>query len=421
MAKKLVSGIFYSLDAAEGTFAEKSRKWQILVVLAIIFALIVFSGLIYLASFSHSGIGLPVVGATFGAGILIYIFRRMDSFFLKIERITAKNLTFFYLGLSGLFLLLVGVVAFLVLPVEGSTLPLALIIGSLMITAYLFLIFEVYPILQDRGAPGLITMAGLIIVFAIVYMTAISKYIVPYDPFTLNVGPTTSPPTSEFIFGTTELGQDMLSRVIAGGANMLQVAVLSVTVCFSIGVPIGLIASYYGGIIDRGTSLVMDSIFALPGLILAIALAAMLGPGIVNMAMAIAVIYIPSYFRVVRSQVLTVKELPYVEAAIVLGARNRDILIRYILPNVLPSAVVVMTINFADAVLTAAGLTFVGLGFGIDVPDWGYDLSSGRPILLQVGAWWVITFPGLMIVLLAIGFTLTGEGLNELLTPKLQE
>lgn len=201
---------------------------------------------------------------------------------------------------------------------------------------------------------------------------------------------------------------------------MIQVAALSVVVCFSIGVPLGLMASYQGGATDRIVSLVMDSVFAFPGLVLAIAIAAILGPGVVNMALAIAVVYIPSYFRVVRSQVLTIKELPYVEAAVVMGARNREILTSYILPNVLPSAIVVLSINFADAVLTAAGLTFVGLGLPVDVADWGWDLTFGWEQLIS-GAWWVITFPGLMIVFLALGFTLVGEGFNEILTPKLKE
>ena len=201
---------------------------------------------------------------------------------------------------------------------------------------------------------------------------------------------------------------------------MLQVAIISVAVCFSVGVPMGLAASYRGGLPDRVVSLVMDSIFAFPGLVLAIAIAAILGPGVTNMAMAIAVVYIPSYFRVVRSQVLTVKELPYIEAAIVMGATNRDIIFRYILPNIIPSAVVVMSINFADAVLTAAGLTFVGLGLPVDVPDWGWDLTFGSHEYIT-GKWWSITFPGLMIVVLALGFTLAGEGLNEVLTPKLKE
>jgi len=164
----------------------------------------------------------------------------------------------------------------------------------------------------------------------------------------------------------------------------------------------------------------MDAIFAFPGLILAIAIAAMLGPGVINMALAIAVVSIPSYFRVLRSQVLTIKELPYVEAAKALGARDRDTMLRYVLPNSLPSIIVVMSINFADAVLTAAGLTFVGLGLPIDVADWGWDLTFGWHQLIT-GAWWVITFPGIMIVLLALGFTLVGEGLNEILTPMLKE
>lgn len=201
---------------------------------------------------------------------------------------------------------------------------------------------------------------------------------------------------------------------------MIQVALLSVLFCFVIGVPIGLLASYTGGALDKAVNLVMDSFYAFPGLVLAIAIAAMMGRGVINMALSIGVVYIPSYYRIVRSQVLTIKELPYAEAARATGARGRTILLRYVLPNVLPSIAVVATMNFADAILTAAGLTFVGLGIGIDVPDWGWDLSKGRE-LLPSGAWWVITFPGVMIVLLALGFTLVGEGLSELLNPRLEK
>jgi peptide/nickel transport system permease protein len=138
------------------------------------------------------------------------------------------------------------------------------------------------------------------------------------------------------------------------------------------------------------------------------------------MSLSIAVVYIPSYFRIVRSQVLTIKELTYTEAAKAAGARSRTVMLRYILPNVIPSIVVIATVNFADAILTAAGLTFVGLGVSKTIPDWGYDLTDGRA-LLPSGAWWVITFPGIMIVLLALGFTLIGEGLSELLNPRLEQ
>jgi peptide/nickel transport system permease protein len=201
---------------------------------------------------------------------------------------------------------------------------------------------------------------------------------------------------------------------------MMQVAVVSVLICLVIGVPIGLLSSYAGGVPDKVTSLVMDSVYAFPGLVLAIAIAATLGAGVVNMALSIAVVYIPSYFRVIRSQVLAIKELPYTEAARSIGAKRTTVLLRYILPNVVPSIVVVASVNFADAILTAAGLTFVGLGVEKTIPDWGYDLVDGRA-LLPIGAWWVIAFPGLMIVLLALGFTLIGEGLSELLNPRLEQ
>ena len=169
---------------------------------------------------------------------------------------------------------------------------------------------------------------------------------------------------------------------------------------------------------DRVLSLIMDSIYSFPGLILAIALAALLGAGVLNMSIAIAVVYVPIFFRLVRGQVLSVKEELYVEAARSLGARGWTILWRYIFPNVIPSVVVVFSLNIADAILTEAGLSFVGLGLPPDVPDWGYDLSKGHSFLVA-GHWWMITFPGVMITLVAMGFSLLGEGLSEILNPRL--
>ncbi len=162
----------------------------------------------------------------------------------------------------------------------------------------------------------------------------------------------------------------------------------------------------------------MDSIYSFPGLLLAIAMATMLGPGIFNVAIAISVIYVPTFFRVVRGQVLSIKEELYVEAARSLGAKAVTILTRYIFPNVIPSVVVVFSLNIADAILTEAGLSFVGLGLPPDIPDWGYDLSKGHAFLVA-GYWWMITFPGLMITLVAMGFSLLGEGLSEILNPRL--
>jgi len=276
--------------------------------------------------------------------------------------------------------------------------------------------------LTKRGLAGWLVIFGAAIVTLIIVMTLVSPWISPYDPSTkgINVGKPLTPPNSQFPFGTNDLGQDMLSRVISGGGIMLQVALLSVVICLIIGVPLGLFSSYIGGVLDRAICLVMDSIYAFPGLILAIAIAAMLGRGVTNMALSIAAVYVPSYFRVIRSQVLSIKEMPYIEAAQSIGAKSRTILFNYILPNVVPSIVVVATVNFADAILTAAGLTFIGLGVEVDIPDWGWDLTNGRR-LLPSGVWWVITFPGIFIILLALGFTLMGEGLSELLNPKLGE
>jgi peptide/nickel transport system permease protein len=274
--------------------------------------------------------------------------------------------------------------------------------------------------LAKRGLAGWLVLFGAILTGGVIVMTLISPWIVPYNPSTINTGPILTAPNSQFPLGTDDVGRDMLSRVIAGGGVMLQVAIVSVLVCLVIGVPLGLFSSHTGGLVDRFFSLIMDSIYAFPGLILAIAISLVLGRGVINMALSIAVVYIPSYFRVIRSQVLSIKELPYVEAANATGAKKRTVLSRYILPNVLPSIVVVATVNFADAILTAAGLTFIGMGVPANVADWGWDLSNGQR-LLPSGSWWVITFPGIMIILLALGFTLIGEGLSELLNPRLEQ
>jgi peptide/nickel transport system permease protein len=274
--------------------------------------------------------------------------------------------------------------------------------------------------LAKRGLAGWLVLIGAILTLSIIVLTVVSPWVSPYNPSAINVGHPLLPPTSQFLFGTDDLGRDMFSRVISGGGIMLQVSILSVIVCFIIGVPLGLFSSHTGGVVDKFFNLIMDSVYAFPGLILAIALALVLGRGVINLALSIAVIYIPSYFRVIRSQVLSIKEMPYVEAANAAGAKRRTILARYILPNTIPSIVVVATVNFADAILTAAGLTFIGMGVNATVPDWGWDLSNGRQLLLS-GNWWVIAFPGLMIILLALGFTLMGEGLSELLNPRLEQ
>ncbi|TFG49499.1 MAG: ABC transporter permease subunit [Anaerolineales bacterium] len=224
----------------------------------------------------------------------------------------------------------------------------------------------------------------------------------------------------KYFLGTDNLGRDITSRLIWGARTVLGVAITSALLSSVIGITLGLLSGFVGKGLDRFLSLVMDSLYAFPGLLLAIAMATMLGPGLVNVAVAISVIYIPTFFRVVRGQVLSVKEELYVEAAYSLGAKSWEILTRYIFPNVIASVVVVFSLNIADAILTEAGLSFIGLGLPPDVPDWGYDLSKGHQFLVA-GRWWMITFPGILITLVAVGFSLLGEGLSEILNPRLSD
>ncbi|HDN79049.1 MAG TPA: ABC transporter permease [Chloroflexi bacterium] len=269
------------------------------------------------------------------------------------------------------------------------------------------------------GAEWYITVAGGVILVLVFLMTIFAPLLAPYNPIK-SAGKPFLPPGGEFILGTDHLGRDILSRIIYGSRVVLMVAFLSALFSALVGIPFGLISGFVGGFFDRTLSLIMDSIYSFPGLILAIAMAAMLGPGVLNISIAIAVVYIPTYFRMVRGQVLSVKEELYVEAARSLGAKAGTILWQYIFPNVIPSVVVVFSMNIADAILTEAGLSFLGLGLPPPTPDWGFDLSKGKDFLPR-GYWWLITFPGAMISLVTLGFSLFGEGLNEILNPRLAE
>jgi len=221
------------------------------------------------------------------------------------------------------------------------------------------------------------------------------------------------------VLGTNNIGQDVFSRIIWGTRIALLVAFSAALFALLLGVPLGLIAGFWSGGLERVLTLVMDSLYSFPGLILAIAIAAVLGPGIMNVIVAIATLYVPTYYRIVRGQTLAVKEELYVEAARSLGAKPFSILTRYILPNVIPSLVVIFSVNVADAILTEAGLAFLGLGLPPDTPDWGIDLAAGQDYMRQ--AWWVITFPGLMVLFVTLGFSMLGESLSEILNPKLAE
>jgi len=178
-----------------------------------------------------------------------------------------------------------------------------------------------------------------------------------------------------------------------------------------------MISGYFGGTLDRVISLIMDAIYSFPGLILAMALVLVMGKGVMNMVFAIAVVYIPTYFRVVRGKVMQLREEQYVEAAKALGASDTSVMCTYIAPNTLGSIMAVLPFNIADAILTEAALAFLGFAVNPIMPDWGLDIQIGRGFMLS-GNWWLITFPGLMIVFVVLGFGMLGEGLSDYLAPK---
>jgi len=269
--------------------------------------------------------------------------------------------------------------------------------------------------IMPRGQGIGIVVTGSGMVAFVVVLAVFAPYLTAYDP-TRGVGPSLAGPSADHLMGTTRLGYDVYSRILYGGRTILVVVLLSTLISMIAGIPLGLLSGYFGGVVDRSVSVVMDSIYVFPGLILAIAMAAVLGPGMVNTAVAIAIVYIPTYFRMARGQTFSIKEQTYIEAMRAIGAKASTIMFRHVLPNILPTLTVVFSLNVADAVLTEAGLSFFGLSVPAPIPDWGYDLRAGQPFLPS-GYWWLITFPGLMIIMLAIGFSLIGEGLNELTSP----
>lgn len=273
--------------------------------------------------------------------------------------------------------------------------------------------FDTYPELLAALEGGEVVAAGAT-------STEIEEFLENYPAVVVD-GPVVEgqEEAANFALGTNQLGQDVLSRLIWGTRIAFVIGFAAALFALVIGVPLGLIAGFVGGKLDRGMSLVMDSLYAFPGLILAIAIAAVLGPSVLNVVVAIAVLYIPTYFRIVRGQTLSAKEELYVEAARSIGAKSRVILTRYIYPNVIPSVAIIFSVNVADAILTGAGLSFLGLGLPPDIPDWGIDLARGQESIQT--AWWLITFPGLAVMLVVLSFTMMGEGLMEIFNPKLRE
>lgn len=273
---------------------------------------------------------------------------------------------------------------------------------------------------KKYGVEWWILCAGACIIAAILFMALFPGTLAPFNPHQQDTGPQLASPGGAHLMGTDNLKRDVWSRIVYGSRTILGVSVLAALLSSLAGITLGLLSGYSGGILDRILSLIMDSVYVFPGLILAIAFAAMFGPGIINITLAVAVIYIPTYFRLVRGQTLAIKQELYVEAARAIGASGTTILWKYIFPNVIATTVVVFTLNVADAIMIEAALTYLGLGLPPSIVDWGMDLAMGKKYLPS-GQWWLITFPGMMISLLALGFTMLGEGLAEILNPRLLE
>ncbi len=231
--------------------------------------------------------------------------------------------------------------------------------------------------------------------------------------------PVQDPPSLEHWFGTNQQGYDVFSRTVFGTQAALQVVVVATLLSLVIGVPLGLVSGYLGGRLDRVLLFLMDTIYTLPGLLLSVTVAFVVGRGVFNAAIALSVAYVPQYYRVVRNHTVSVKTELFIEAAQALGASTWQVLSRYLFLNVIQSVPVLFTLNAADAILTLAGLGFLGLGLPEQTAEWGYDLRQSLDGL-STGIWWTTLFPGLAMTLMVVGLSFVGEGLNEFVNPLLR-
>jgi len=271
--------------------------------------------------------------------------------------------------------------------------------------------------LQKMRKEKLAVGAGLFLL--VMFLSAfLAPFFFPYTPDEFDYYNTLSEPSLKHWAGTDEFGRDILARLMFGAKLSLYIGFVSVTLGAVFGVTFGLLAGYYGGWIDSLTMRISDVLFAFPGMLLAIGIIAVLGPGLNNVIIAVAVFSIPAFARIVRGGTLALKESTYVEAARAVGARDRAIMFRHILPGVTGAVIVYFTMRIGTSILTAAGLSFIGLGIEPSIPEWGAMLSSGREYLLA-GEWHLTFFPGFAIFLTVLCFNLLGDGLRDALDPKL--
>ena len=266
---------------------------------------------------------------------------------------------------------------------------------------------------RHRGA-----LIGLLILAALATLAVAAPWISGRDPIRTAPREALQPPGVRFVLGSDQFGRDVASRVLHGARVSLLVGVISVSIAVGLGAPLGLVSGYYGGRLDALIMRVMDVMLAFPGILLALAIVSVLSPGLGNVMIAVGLSAVPGYARLVRATVLSAREHLYVEAARALGGRDGGILVRDILPNVVAPLIVTATLGLGGAILSAAALSFLGLGSQPPQPEWGRMLSEGRDYLRE--AWWISTFPGLGILLTVLAMNLVGDGLRDVLDPRLK-
>jgi peptide/nickel transport system permease protein len=268
-------------------------------------------------------------------------------------------------------------------------------------------------LVRDRAA-----LAGLSVIAILVVVAIIAPTMTPYPPNDQSFRIKLEAPGTEHLLGTDEFGRDVFSRILIGTRVALFVGIVPVVIAVIIGVSLGLVAGYFGGGIDQVLMRVIDVLLAFPWLLLAIGIMAILGPGIQNVVIAVAIVYIPAFARIVRGSVLSIKEKEYVEAARAMGQPTIRILVRHVLANAWAPIIVLSTLSIGQAIIYAAGLSFIGLGTQPPNADWGVMLTSGREYLRD--APWLGFFPGVAILITVLAFNLFGDGLRDALDPRLR-
>ncbi|AZI44952.1 ABC transporter permease (plasmid) [Deinococcus psychrotolerans] len=262
-----------------------------------------------------------------------------------------------------------------------------------------------------------LTLLGLFIIGVMVLAVVLAPWLTPYDPVQVEVASKLQPPSAQHWMGTDQYGRDVLARIIYGTRYDLLIAVSAVAFAAGVGTPLGMIAGYFGGRTEGVIMRCMDLLLVFPDILLAITLAAVLGPSLSNAILAVSIIGIAGYARLAHSSTLTARELMYVEAARAVGMSTPQIIRKAILPNIVSPIMIRATLGMGFAVLLAASLGFIGLGAQPPTPEWGAMINEGRTQIIS-GAWWTSVFPGLAIVLLVTGFNLLGDGLRDIFDPR---